>query len=80
MLQGSAHDKVGTNRCDTERRTPTSGQWSSRSVARDMVMKGVNLGFISVFFEFSVQLPSVYRGFGLIISCACRALSPRYQI
>jgi hypothetical protein len=43
-------------------------------------MKGVNLGFVSVFFQIPAQLPSIYRGFGLIISCACRALSASFPI
>jgi hypothetical protein len=80
MLQGSGHDKVGPNRCSVEHRTPASGQWSSRSIARGLVMKGVNLGFVSIFFKIPAQLPSIYRGFGLIILCACRALSPSFQI
>jgi hypothetical protein len=80
MLQGSAHDKVGPNGCGTKRRTPASGRWSSGSVAHGVVMKGVNLGFISGFFEIPTQLPSIYSGFGLIILCACRALSSSSQI
>jgi hypothetical protein len=79
-LQGLAHDKVGPKGCGAECRTPASGGWSSSSVARDVAMKGLNLGFVSVFFEILAQLPSIYRGFGLIISCACRALSPSSQI
>jgi hypothetical protein len=79
-LRGSAHDKVGPNRCDVECRTPASGRWSLRSVARGVAVKGANLGFISVFFEILVQLSSIYRGFRLIISCACRALSPSFPI
>jgi hypothetical protein len=43
-------------------------------------MKGANLGFALVFFKIPAQLPSIYRGFGLIISCACRALFPCFQI
>jgi hypothetical protein len=80
MLQGSAHDKVGRNGCGAERRTPTSGWWSSRSIARGVAMKGANLGFVSVFFEIPAQLLSIYRGLGLIISCTCRALSPSFPI
>jgi hypothetical protein len=80
MLQGSAHDKVCPNGCDTESRTLALGQWSSRSVARGAVMNGVNLGFVSVLFEILVQLPSIYRVFRLIISCTCRDLSPSFQI
>jgi hypothetical protein len=79
-LQGSAHDKDGPNGCGAEHRTPASDRWSSGSIARSVAMKGVNLGFISVFFEIPVQLPSIYRGFGLIISCTCRALSRSSQI
>jgi hypothetical protein len=79
-LQGSAHDKVGSNGCGTEHRRPTPGRWSSRSITHVVMMKGVNLGFVSVFFEIPAQLPSIYSGFGLIISCACRALSPCSQI
>jgi hypothetical protein len=45
-----------------------------------MVMKGANLGFASVFFEIPMQIPSIYRGFGFIISCAYRALSPSFPI
>jgi hypothetical protein len=79
-LQGSAHNKVGPNGCGAKHRTPTSGWWSSRSVARGVEMKGANLGFVSIFFKILMQLPSIYRGFGLIISCACRALSPSFPI
>jgi hypothetical protein len=79
-LQGSAHNKVGPNGCDAEHRTPASGRWSSRSVTRVVAMKGVNLGFISVFFEIPAQQPFIYRGFGRIISCTCRALSQSSQI
>jgi hypothetical protein len=79
-LQGSAHDKVGPNGCGMERRTLALGRWSSRSIICGMATKGVNLGSVSVFFETMVQLPSIYRGFGLIISCACRALSPSFPI
>jgi hypothetical protein len=49
-------------------------------VTHSVAMKGVNLGFISVIFKILAQRPSIYRGFGLIISCACRALSPSSQI
>jgi hypothetical protein len=80
MLQGSTYDKVGTNGCGAECRTSASGRWSLRSVACGVATKGVNLGFVSVFFEILVQLPSIYRGFRLIISCACRALSPSFPI
>jgi hypothetical protein len=80
MLQGSANDKVGPNGCGTERRTPASGRWSSRSVTRGVTMKGANLGIASVFFKIPMQLPSIYRGFALIISCTCRAISPGFQI
>jgi hypothetical protein len=79
-LQGTTHDKVGPNGCGTERKTPVSSRWSSRSVARGVTMKGVNLGFVSFFFKIPTQQPSIYRGFGLIISCMCRALSPSSQI
>jgi hypothetical protein len=79
-LQGSSHDKVGTNRCGAKCRTPALGRWSSRSVARGVVMKGVILWSVSVFFEILVQLPSIYWGFRLIFSCACRALSPSFPI
>jgi hypothetical protein len=50
-VQGSAHDKAGPNGCGAERRTPVSGQWSSRSVTHGVVMKGANLRFVLVFFE-----------------------------
>jgi hypothetical protein len=43
-------------------------------------MKGVNLGFASVFFEILAQGPSIYRGFGSMISCACRTPSPCFPI
>jgi hypothetical protein len=76
MLQGSAHDKVWPNGCGAERRTPALDRWSSRSVTRGMAMKGVSLGFVLVFFKILAQLPYIYRGFGLTISCAYRALSP----
>jgi hypothetical protein len=79
-LQGSAHDKVGPNGFSVECRTPASGRWSSRSIAHGVVMKGANLGFVSVFFKIPTQLPSIYRAFRLIISCACRALSPSFPI
>jgi hypothetical protein len=80
MLKGSAHDKVGPNGCGAEHRTPVSNPWGSRSIARGVAMKGANLRFVLVFFKILAQLPSIYRGFGLIISCACRALSPSFQI
>jgi hypothetical protein len=51
-----------------------------RSAACGVVMKGTNLGFASVSFEIPVQIPSIYRGFGLIISCTCRDLSPSFPI
>jgi hypothetical protein len=70
-IHGSAHDKVGPNGCGVEHRTPASGQWSSKSVACGVAMKGANLGFVSIFFEIPTQLPSIYGGFGLIISCVC---------
>jgi hypothetical protein len=35
---------------------------------------------VSVFFKILAQLPSIYRGFGLIISCACRVVSPSFPI
>jgi hypothetical protein len=79
-LQGSAHDKVGPNRCGMESRTSALGRWSSRSFACGVVMKGVNLGFVLVFFKILAQLPFIYRGFGLIILCTCRALSPSIPI
>jgi hypothetical protein len=79
MLQVLAHDEVRPIGCGTECRTLLLGRWNSRSVTHGMVMKGANLGFVSVFFEITVQLPSIYRGFRLIISCACRALSPSSQ-
>jgi hypothetical protein len=34
----------------------------------------------SVFIEIPAPLPSISRGFGLIISCACRVLSPGSQL
>jgi hypothetical protein len=80
MVQGLAHDKVGPNGCSMECRTPASGQWNSRSIAHGVAMKGANLGFVSVFFEIPTQLPSIYRGFRLIISCAYRVLSPSFSI
>jgi hypothetical protein len=79
-LQGSAHDKVEPNGCGVECRTPASGWWSSRSVAHGVVMKEVNLGFASVFFEILAQMPFIYRGSRLIFSCACRAQSPCFPI
>jgi hypothetical protein len=72
--------QVGPNGCDAERRTPTSGRWCSRIVACDVTMKGVNLGFVSIFFEILAQLPPIYKGSELIISCACRDLSLSFQI
>jgi hypothetical protein len=44
-----------------------------------MATKGANLVLVSVFFEIP-QLPSIYRGFRLIISCMCRALSPSFPV
>jgi hypothetical protein len=72
--------QVGPNGCDAERRTLTSGRWCSRIVACDVTMKGVNLGFVLIFFEILAQLPPIYKGFELIISCACRDLSLSFQI
>jgi hypothetical protein len=43
-------------------------------------MKGANLGFALVFFEILAQGPSIYRGFGSMISCACRTPSPSFPI
>jgi hypothetical protein len=57
-------------------RWPTSGRWSSGCVTRGAVTKGVNLGFASVFDEILAQGSSIYRGFGSMISCACRTPSP----
>jgi hypothetical protein len=51
-----------------------------RSIARGAVMKGANLGFASVFFEIPAERPSIYRGFRLMILCACRVLSPSFPI
>jgi hypothetical protein len=67
-------------RCDTGCRTPTLDWSSSRSIARGATMKGANLGFASVLFEIPAQGPSIYRGFGLMISCACRIPSPSFPI
>jgi hypothetical protein len=36
--------------------------------------------FASVFFKILSQLPSIYRGFRLRISCVCRVLCPSSQI
>jgi hypothetical protein len=80
MLQGSAHDKVGPNGWSVEHRTPVSSWWSSRSIARGVAMKGVNLGIVSVFLKIPTQKPSIYRGFRLIISYSSRALSPSFAI
>jgi hypothetical protein len=79
-LQGSAQDMVGPNGCGAEHRTPASGRWSSRSVASGVVMKGVNREFVSFSLKIPAQLPYIYRGFGLIISCACKVLSPSFEI
>jgi hypothetical protein len=79
-LQGSGHDKVGSNGSGAEHRAPASGQWSSRIFSRGVAMKWVNLGFVSVFFYILVQLRSIYRGFRLIVSCMCRALSQSFPI
>jgi hypothetical protein len=78
--KGTAHDKVGQNGCGAGCRTPMSGWWSYRSVARNAVMKGVNLGFASVFFKILAQGPYIYRGFGSMISCVCRTPSPSFPI
>jgi hypothetical protein len=43
-------------------------------------MKGANLGFALIFFKILEERPSIYRDFGLIISCTCRALSPSFLI
>jgi hypothetical protein len=79
-LPGMTHDKVGQNECDAGCITPASGWWSLRNVTRGVAMKGGNLMFASVFFEILTQRPSIYRGFRLMISCACRALSPSFPI
>jgi hypothetical protein len=79
-LQGIAHDKVGQNGCGTGCRSPTSGWWSSSSVTCGAVMKGVNLGFASLFNEIMYQGSSIYRGFGLMISCMWRTPSPSHLI
>jgi hypothetical protein len=79
-LQGMAHDKVGQNGCGVGCRTSASGWWKSRSVAHGTAMKGVNLGFASIFFKILAQGPSIYRGFGLMISCVCRTTSPSFPL
>jgi hypothetical protein len=79
-LQGMAHDKVGQNGCGAGCRTLASGRWSSRSIACGVAMKEMNLGFASVFFQIPSQRPSIYRGLRLMISCACRTLSPSFPI
>jgi hypothetical protein len=79
-LQGMTHDKVGQNRCGAGCRTPALGWWSSRSVTRGVAMKGANLGFASRFFKTLAQGPSIYRDFGLMISCTCRTPSPSFPI
>jgi hypothetical protein len=43
-------------------------------------MKGANLGFALVFFKILAQGPSIYRGFGSMILCACRTPSPSFPI
>jgi hypothetical protein len=52
-----------------------SGRWSSGGVTHGAVMKGVNLGFALVFDEIPIRGSSIYRGFGSMISCACRTPS-----
>jgi hypothetical protein len=74
-LQGSAHDKLGQTGAtqNVEHRHRVVG-------ARGLSHEGVNLGFVSIFFEILAQLPPIYKGFELIISCACRDLSLSFQI
>jgi hypothetical protein len=43
-------------------------------------MKGANLGFASVPFKILALGPSIYWGFGSMISCACRTPSPTFPI
>jgi hypothetical protein len=57
-------------------RWPALGRWSSGGVTHGTVMKGENLGFASVFDEILARRSSIYRGFGSMISCACRTPSP----
>jgi hypothetical protein len=74
--QGTAHDEVGQNRCGLVSRWPASGRWSSGGVTHGAAMKGVNLGFASIFDEIPARGSSIYRGFGSMISCSCRTPSP----
>jgi hypothetical protein len=53
-----------------------SGHWSSGGITRGAAMKGANLGFALVFDEIPARGSSIYRGFGSMISCACRTPSP----
>jgi hypothetical protein len=57
-------------------RWPTSGRWTSGGFTHGAATKGANLGFASVFDEILARGSSIYRGFGSMISCACRTPSP----
>jgi hypothetical protein len=74
--QGTAHDEVGQSRCDIVSRWPASGRWSSGGITCGAATKGVNLAFASNFDEILAWGSSIYRGFGSMILCVCRTLSP----
>jgi hypothetical protein len=63
-------------------RWPASGRWSSGGVTHGAAMKGVNLGFASIFDEIPAWGSSIYRGFGSMISCSCRipSLTPLIRL
>jgi hypothetical protein len=68
------------NGCGVVRRWLASGHWSLGGITRGAVMKGANLGFASVFDEIPARGSSIYRGFGSMISCACRTPSLAHLI
>jgi hypothetical protein len=59
---------------------PALGRWRSGGVTHCAAMKVANLGFASIFDEIPVWGSSIYRGFELMISCACRTPSPTHLI
>jgi hypothetical protein len=74
--QGTTHNEVWQNRCNIVSRWLVSGRWSSGGITCNVVMKGVNLGFASVFYETPARGSSIHRGFRSMISCAGRTPSP----
>jgi hypothetical protein len=76
--QGAAHNEAGQNGCGVSCRSPTLGCWSLRSFSHGAAMERGYLGLASVFHEISAWGSSIYRGFGSMILCVRRTLSPSH--